>query len=79
MIAGIPFMMMAFYLFIACVLMQVVFSFIYPVQHTKESEELYWKSLMEPLKGAAWKGVGNYKFLSLLLIVIMGLLYWMFK
>ena len=79
MIAGIPFMMMAFYLFIACVLMQVVFSFIYPVQHTKESEELYWKSPMEPLKGAAWKGVGNYKFLSLLLIVIMGLLYWMFK
>jgi solute:Na+ symporter, SSS family len=78
-IAGIPFMMMAFYLFIACVLMQVAFSFIYPVVHTKESEELYWKSPMDPLRGAAWKGIGNYKFLSLLLLGIMALLYWIFK
>lgn len=78
-LAGIPFMMMAFYLFLACMLMQVVFSFIYPVQHTTESGELYWKSPTEPLRGVAWKGIGNYKFLSLLLISIMGLLYWMFK
>lgn len=78
-IGSIPFMMMAFYLFMACLFMQVLFSFIYPVKHTPESESLYWKSPMDPLRGAAWKGIGNYKFLSLLLMGIMGLLYWMFN
>ena len=78
-IAEVPFMMMAFYLFITCVLMQVVFSFIYPMAHTNESQGLYWKSLTEPLRGPAWKGIGNYKLLSLLLLAVMGLLYWVFK
>lgn len=74
-----PFMMMAFYLFCTCLLMQVLFSFVYPVKHTKESLSLYWKSPLEPLKGTAWPGLGNYKLLSLLLIGIMVLLYWIFK
>ena len=78
-IAEVPFMMMAFYLFITCVLMQVVFSFIYPMAHTNESQGLYWKSPTEPLRGPAWKGIGNYKLLSLLLLAVMGLLYWVFK
>lgn len=78
-IAEVPFMMMAFYLFITCVLMQVVFSFIYPMAHTNESQGLYWKSPTEPLRSPAWKGIGNYKLLSLLLLAVMGLLYWVFK
>lgn len=75
----IPFMMMAFYLFCACLLMQVSFSFLYPVQHTATSSKLYWKSIREPLQGVAWKGIGNYKFLSLLLLIIMCVLFWMFR
>ncbi len=78
-IAGIPFMMMAFYLFCVCVVMQVVFSYIYPVQHTAESEGLYWKSVTEPLKEPGWKGIGNYKFLSVLLLAVMGILFWVFR
>ncbi len=75
----IPFMMMAFYLFAACIFMQVVFSYMYPVQHTDSSSNLYWKSWLEPLKGDSWKGIGNYKFLSVLLLVIMGVLYFIFQ
>ncbi len=75
----VPFMMMAFYLFCICVAMQIIFSFIYPVQHTARSEQLYWTSLCEPLRAKGWKGIGNYKFLSVALLVIMAVLYYIFK
>lgn len=78
-IGQIPFMMMAFYLFCICVLIQVVFSHIYPVKHTAQSETLYWTSIWEPLKSKGWSGIGNYKFLSVLLLAIMGVLYVYFK
>jgi solute:Na+ symporter, SSS family len=74
-----PFMMMAFYLCVICIVMQVIFSYVYPVVHTEESKLLYWKSPMEPLRSKGWKGLANYKFLSLLLLVIMAVLYGIFK
>ena len=77
-IGQIPFMMMAFYLFIACVIMQVSFSYYFPVHHTAESNMLYWKSPWEPLQDKGWKGVGNYKFLSALLLLVMVVLYSIF-
>jgi len=75
----IPFMMMAFYLCCVCIVLQVVFSYVYPVVHTEESKLLYWKSPLEPLKGKGWSGIGNYKFLSAMLIAIMAVLYWLFR
>jgi SSS family solute:Na+ symporter len=78
-IGQIPFMMMAFYLFLICLFMQITLSFMYPVQHTKESATLYWKSPWEPLRGAAWSGLGNYKVLSALLICIMAVLFYLFR
>ncbi|MCD0487245.1 sodium:solute symporter [Pedobacter sp. MC2016-14] len=78
-IAHIPFMMVAFYLFCICVLMQVVFSFLYPVQHTKDSRVLYWKSFSEPLQSKGWQGLGNYKILSALLFIIMSVLFYLFR
>ncbi|MBX2922878.1 MAG: sodium:solute symporter [Chitinophagaceae bacterium] len=78
-IGKIPFMMMAFYLFCTCVLMQVIFSYAYPVRHTEQSEKLYWRSVWEPLKAKGWRGIGNYKALSVLLLLIMGVLYWTFR
>lgn len=78
-IGNIPFMMMAFYLFCACVIMQVVFSYIHPVQHTAESNKLYWKSIWEPFQVKGWSGIGNYKTLSFLLLLIMAILYWIFR
>ena len=78
-IGHIPFMMMAFYLFCTCVVIQVVFSYVYPVQHTEESSKLYWKTPWEPLQGPAWKGIGNYKVLSALLLGTTALLYYIFR
>ncbi|MFM9826386.1 sodium:solute symporter [Flavobacterium sp.] len=78
-LAHIPFMMMAFYLFVACLVMQVSFSYIYPVRHTAESEKLYWKSIGEPLESKGWPGLGNYKTLSVILLLLMGVLFWVFR
>jgi len=78
-IGGIPFLMMAFYLFCFCFLMQVTLSYIFPVQHTAESAKLFWKSPWEPLRSPAWAGLGNYKVLSVLLILIMSVLFWVFR
>jgi SSS family solute:Na+ symporter len=75
----IPFMLMAFYLFCVCLLLQGVLSFVYPVHHTVESRTLYWKSWKEPLQGSTWKGLGNYKVLSLILVLIMIFLFWKFR
>jgi solute:Na+ symporter, SSS family len=78
-VGRVPFMMMAFYLFMVCLVMQIVLSFIYPAVLTEDNKELYWKSPFEPLRGIAWKGIGNYKLLSGLLFGIMVFLYWVFK
>lgn len=77
--AAIPFMMMAFYLFAACVLMQVTLSCVYPARHTAQSVALYWKSPLEPLQNKGWKGLGNYKLLSGILLLVMVALYWIFR
>ncbi|MNL41286.1 hypothetical protein D3C87_1636880 [compost metagenome] len=60
-------------------LIQIIFSYRFPVQHTAESKELYWKNPLEPLKGKAWKGIGNYRVLSGLLLLIVVVLYGIFK
>jgi SSS family solute:Na+ symporter len=78
-VASIPFMMMAFYLFLACVFFQVVLSYVYPVAHTAESRKLYWTSWREPLQAKGWPGLGNYKWLSACLLGIMGVLYWIYR
>lgn len=75
---NIPFMMMAFYLFVACSIILVIGSIWKEHQHTKESAALVWTNLAECLSSPGWKGFGNYKFLAVLLFFIMVLLYLIF-
>ena len=76
---NIPFMMSGFYLFLACCVIMVVVSLIKGHQHTEQSSKLVWKHPLESLKSKGWRGIGNYKFLSALLFVVMILLYIKFK
>ncbi len=78
-VGQVPFMMAAFYLFCVCVLLQVFFSYLYPSNHTAESRVLYWKDPLEPLRHPGWSGLANYKFLSMLLLLIMVGLYMVFN
>jgi SSS family solute:Na+ symporter len=75
----VPFLMMAFYLLCACVFLQVLLSYVFPVEHTPVSDALYWKSPLEPLSSKGWNGISNYKLLSLVLLLMMIVLYWIFR
>jgi SSS family solute:Na+ symporter len=76
---SVPFMMSGFYLFIACSMIMVLVSLIKGHNHTEKSEKLVWKHPLESLKSKGWRGIGNYKFLSVLLFVVMVLLYIKFR
>ncbi len=73
------FMMMAFYLFCFCVILQVSLTLISGQKVPESSAKLCWNSPLDPIREPGWKGLGNYKFLSLLLIVIMSVLYYLFR
>ena len=78
-IGGVPFMMMAFYLFLFSVAIQVTLSLRYPHVQVAGEPPLYWKSIWEPLRQPAYRGLGNYKLLSLCLLLTMAVLYVIFK
>jgi solute:Na+ symporter, SSS family len=75
---NVPPMMATFYLFVICSVILILVSYYKPHIHTKESEKLVWKNPAEALQTKGWKGIGNYKFLSVLLFVIMVVLYVIF-
>lgn len=66
------------YLTIVCSIVMIVCSYIRPHTHTNESKRLTWESPLEPFKAKGWKGIGNYKFLSVMLLAIMTLIYIIF-
>lgn len=78
-IGNIPFMIMAFYLFCVCVFLQVIFTFCYPDKAGPNKKVLYWTSIREPLQSPGWKGIGNYKTLALVLLLVMAVLFWLFS
>ncbi|BDS06977.1 solute:sodium symporter family transporter [Oceaniferula spumae] len=79
--AGIAggFMMMAFYLFVFCVVVQVALTLISGQKVPQSSADLCWDHPLDPVRQPGWSGIGNYKFLSVLLLVIMGVLYYAFR
>lgn len=71
-------MISGFVLFLIGSATLVVFSFIFPHKHTEQSAALVWKTPLESLRGDSWPGLGNFRFLAGLLLVIMLGLYWAF-
>lgn len=72
------FMIISFTLAMICTAVMVFTSLAYPESLTKEKSKLVWKSLLEPLREKGWPGIGNYKFLSIVLAGLMILLYIVF-
>jgi len=75
---NIPSMMATFYLFVVCMGIMFVISMVKPHSHTEESARLVWDNPLDALRGKTWPGIGNYKFLSALLCIIMVILYVVF-
>jgi len=73
------FMMKAFWLFCVCCVIMVTLSLAKPGELSAEQMKLCWASPLEPIRQPGWPGVFDYRFLSALLIVIMIVLYTVFR
>lgn len=74
-----PFMMMAFYMCVACVILQVLFTFSMPKLAGEDSQNLYWPHPLDALKSPGWPGILNYKVLAGIVIAAMTTLYIVFR
>ncbi|MFC1783894.1 sodium/solute symporter, partial [Planctomycetota bacterium] len=72
---SVNFMMASFYMCMICIVILGVVSLFKPHTHTPASEKLVWSNPLDALKGKTWGGIGNYKFLSALLIAVIVALY----
>jgi SSS family solute:Na+ symporter len=73
------FMMMAFWLFAFCSILLVVSSLLMPKRAGEDPENLHFTGLADCLSFKGWTGIGNYKFLASLVLVIMAVLYYIFR
>jgi SSS family solute:Na+ symporter len=72
---NVPPMMMTFYLFVICSIILIVVSVLFPQQPAVQSRKLVWNTPLEAIQARGWKGLGNYKLLSVLLFLTMTVLY----
>ena len=74
------FMVISFILACLCGAVMIVVSVAFPDEPTEEKVALVWKSPLEPLRREkGWSGLGNYRFLSVLLALTMIVLYIVFR
>jgi solute:Na+ symporter, SSS family len=72
------FMLIAFFLLIACILLMIIASHLFPEALKPEAKQLVWEDWREPLRGeAGGHGLGNYRILTVtVLSVFVGLYFW---
>ncbi|HXI69198.1 MAG TPA: sodium/solute symporter [Verrucomicrobiae bacterium] len=73
------FMLMAFWLFVACLVIMVTTTFIFPEALKDEARLLVWKNWREPLRGETnGRGLGNYRLASVAVLIVFITLYLIF-
>jgi len=74
------FMLIAFLLLLACLAVMVVTSLRFPEPLKAEARLLIWEDWREPLRGqAGGRGLGNYRVLTLVVLVTFFVLYLIFR
>jgi SSS family solute:Na+ symporter len=74
-----PFMMIAFYLFLACAVFQVALSFLLPKLPEEDPQRLYWANPLDALKSTGRRGLGDYRILAAVIVAMMVGLYAVFR
>lgn len=72
-----PFMLMAFYLFVACVLLQIVITLAERAV-SSERTSLVWASPLDALRQPGWPGLLNYRVVGLGVVILYVILYCVF-
>jgi len=73
------FMLIAFFLFVACLFIMGTTTLIFPEPLKNEARLLVWENWREPLRGqAGGRGLGNYRVLAVLILAAFVALYWVF-
>ncbi|MBI5688678.1 MAG: sodium/solute symporter [Verrucomicrobia bacterium] len=74
------FMLIAFLLLVACVGIMVVTTWLFPEPLKPEAVPLVWEDWREPLRGdAGGRGLGNYRVLTVVVLVVFAALYVVFR
>jgi solute:Na+ symporter, SSS family len=74
------FMLVAFWLFVGCVVIMVFTTFLFPERLKAEARLLVWENWREPLRGdAGGRGLGDYRVLSAVILLIFAGLYLAFR
>jgi SSS family solute:Na+ symporter len=74
------FMLTAFLLFLACMVIMVLTSFLFPEPLKPEARPLVWETWREPLRGdAGGRGLGNYRVTAGLVLGVFVTLYLVFR
>jgi SSS family solute:Na+ symporter len=73
-----PFMLMAFYLLVFCVALQITLTILRPKMPSEDPQKLFWKNPFDALQSSGWPGLANYKVLAGLVFVAMCTLYYLF-
>jgi SSS family solute:Na+ symporter len=71
-------MMMAFYMFVACLILQITFTKVQPKLAGEDMQALYWEHPLDALKAPGWPGILNYKILAGIVVCSMTVLYILF-
>ena len=73
------FMLMAFWLFLACLATMVLTTFMFPEPFNAEAQALVWQGWREPFRGAAnGRGLANYRLASVAVLVVFVTLFLIF-
>jgi SSS family solute:Na+ symporter len=73
------FMLIAFLLFVACVIIMAVTTFVFPEALKQEAKPLVWASWSEPLRAKCGSGLSDYRVMSGLILAIFAVLYIIFR
>jgi len=74
------FMLMAFLLLAACLSIMIVTSFLFPEPLKPEARPLVWETWREPLRGdTSGHGLGNYRLVTILILMVFVTLYFTFR
>ncbi len=74
------FMLIAFGLLIACVVIMVAATFLFPEPLKAEARALIWNDWREPLRGnAGGRGLGNYRLATVAVLLVFAVLYVVFR